>query len=395
MSWEATGTPQFGSTNRAVEEFQRSLGYRTTRAQYQALLTRSPQKPGWTRARIALVAISAALLAFDLVLAGLSVELIFGSDNFLVVFLGILLGLIAFELRPRVPRYRPPPGEVTRADAPALFALLDRVSVEIGAPVPVLVTMTSDHNAACGRSGLRRRPFLEIGLPLWAALTPQSKLALLGHEFGHLVNNDPRSSLLIQPALTTFGQLAYLLDPRRMFRGAMPRAIGAVVLWPISRVFWLLHLSAHSLAAVDSQCAEYLADRRSVELAGTSAGAELTDVLLLDDAIVTAVRRAARTSANPTDWRAASNLASFGDNEADPNCEPSAQGRRAREQRSIRRESLLTATHPPSGLRARMLRTWPVYPPRMTLSQAEADCVDAELTSHYARVARVLGSQHV
>jgi heat shock protein HtpX len=362
---------------------------------FDELRTTRPTQPGWTRDRLILLSSSAALLLMSIACIVVGIVLVLMFRDFLFVP-GIILVLIGIELRPRLPRYRAELGQLSRDEAPRTFELIGRVAAAIGAPMPDTVVVDEDYNAACGRAGLRRRPFLVVGLPLWGALSGPGRTALLGHELGHLVNGDPSQALLTQPALTTFGRLAEIFDPRGMvsrgsIRGSRTRAarvrassdlarVLVYAFWPIKWLCELLHVRMHVLAARDSQRAEYYADAVALDVAGSAGAGEMIEAVLLAAPVRTAVRRVARTSGDPSDWCAA---------RADAVAQL-RDGRPRYEQLSIRRGAQLFASHPPDGLRARLIRSWPPENARLSITADEWRASDAELAGHYRRVARAL-----
>ncbi|HZQ87803.1 MAG TPA: M48 family metallopeptidase, partial [Acidimicrobiales bacterium] len=91
------------------------------------------------------------------------------------------LSTIGLTLRPRlgrVPRERKP---LTRERAPGLHHVLDRIGDAMGARAD-LVYLSPDFNASWGHIGLRRKRMLTIGAPMWVALEPEQRVAVLAHE---------------------------------------------------------------------------------------------------------------------------------------------------------------------------------------------------------------------
>lgn len=107
-----------------------------------------------------------------------------------------LIGLVVLGLgwlvRPRAARL---PGDVqvlTRADAPELYGLIDRIGEGVGAPRIDTVALGGMANAALATYGWRRRRLVVIGYPLWLVLSPRERVAVLAHELGHSSNGDAR-----------------------------------------------------------------------------------------------------------------------------------------------------------------------------------------------------------
>ena len=272
-----------------------------------------PGPPRRTRSGTLLVVLALALYSLDLAFVVLGVWLLI-AGFFVWKLGGLLLVLIGLELRPRISKRTDDPlGTIAADAAPELFRLVNEVSAEARGPRIDSIIVTDEFNAGCRCVGLRRRPELIIGLPLWASLDPQTRVALLGHEVGHLVNGDPQHGLLIQPVFTTFGTLSHVLQPGRRRRSAyggslldtLSFLLGQLVFRPMSwsarRIqFWL-----YTVAARDHQRAEYYADAISMHLAGSEPARELTRILVRDHFAQRAIQRAALDSADPAQWRSA------------------------------------------------------------------------------------------
>lgn len=200
------------------------------------------------------------------------------------------------------------------------------------------------------------------------------------------MNGDPNRGLLVEPALTTLRLLAEATGVRRTVGDialtdrpvGMVHLLGEMVLWAVRRVFLLIHVGLCALAARDHQRAEYLADAVAADVAGTEAAARTMDRLILLDSIATLILYNAETT-GPARW---STMAS------------SLHLRRERElprlRQLTRRDTGLWSTHPPSGLRARMIEAWPAWPPAVTLDDEESARIDAELAGWYAATHRRL-----
>lgn len=375
----ARPAPDFGW--RWLDRWAFRLAFRWTDRQFGRLAGRTVERPGLTHARIVTVTASVVLLAILLALAALAVWMIVYDFPSPMILPGALLLLVVAVLRPRFGRLGADAEGLNRESAPALFDLVDRVAAAIGAPSPHVVAIDAAYNAYTGSVGVRRRRVLCLGLPLWGALSPGQRVALLGHELGHFVNGDVRRGLFTQPAFTTLAVAASITRPvheRADGIGALAVRFAQVVLWLVSGTLRTLHLLLVSVALRDGQQAEYLADEMSVMVAGTEAAAELADVLVTDEAGIMLVRQSARNGGGAEQWRDA--------------VQRSMEGATARlpllRQLSIRDRASLFASHPPSGLRARMIRARPQRNPVVSLTEAESRRIDAELARHYARIGR-------
>jgi Zn-dependent protease with chaperone function len=371
-----------------VDRWAHRTAYRWQQRQYAALAGRDLAARRLSATRLVLGAISLLLGACGLAILAAGVLLITYDFPRLTIVPGILLVLVGLTLRPRFGRVDPLLEALTRDQAPALFRLIDRVAERLGAPAPHVVGMDRAYNATAGAVGLRRRRVLTLGLPLWAALPPQQRVALLCHEFGHFTNGDVRRGLLTQPAFVTLGTLATLTrpDPDELDRASGVTWLGLLlchlVMSVVSRFFWSLHLAVVWLALRDGQRAEYLADVRTVAIAGSAGTRGLIDTLVTLDAIAVNVARAARAGGDVAAWRAAAGQAR----------QEVAEDLPLRHQLSISDETSLFASHPPAGLRRRMVDAQPWQDPAVVLTEQESDRIDAELARAYARARRDVGA---
>ncbi len=83
-----------------------------------------------------------------------------------------------------------------RAEAPALYALVDSVADLVGAPAAARIRVDAGDNASVRLRPLGRRPELTIGLVLWTRLSWDHRVALLGHE----VSTSPAAPRCFSPS---------------------------------------------------------------------------------------------------------------------------------------------------------------------------------------------------
>src|SRR5437588_401834 len=164
--------------------------------QFEALVQRmerfAVRAPGTYRSWVVALAVFGytLLLALVIVLLLLLALLAFGLRDaaWLSVKLGLVVGALALVvLRSLWVRLEPPTGEpLTRQEAPAFFARLDRLVARLHTPRVHQVLVTEDFNAAVmqlPRLGIFGwyRSYLLIGLPLMQCLSgPQFEAVLAG-----------------------------------------------------------------------------------------------------------------------------------------------------------------------------------------------------------------------
>src|SRR5882672_3105110 len=147
-----------------------------------------------------------AVVGYVLLLAGFLVVVLLAGGFFAMMFIADLSGkivcwllgaVILFAggwavLKALLIRIPPPKGvPVTRAEAPALFTLLDDLRKQLRSVPFHHVLVVPEHNAAVvqvPRLGVLgwSRNYLLLGLPLLEAHSPEEVRAVLAHEFAHL-----------------------------------------------------------------------------------------------------------------------------------------------------------------------------------------------------------------
>jgi Zn-dependent protease with chaperone function len=297
---------------------------------------------------------------------------------------GILI-LLAVVMRPRLGRLPKYATVLSRDEAPTLYALVDRVAEAGGAPAPHVICLEEDDlNAYSSAYGLRRRRILGLGLPLWQVLTPEQRVALLGHEIGHFVNGDIRRGPLVN---SIFSALAALQSALTYSDGAAREAPIwrglVIVLLAIPR--WLVlgaRIGLTALAMRDGQRAEYRADELAADLGGSAAAIDLTDLMLVMETVDMLVKRDARAGKPPAEWAATAAGAVAN----------ARQDLEAARERNQRETVSIFATHPPAALRARLIEARPPRSAAVDLDEATAGRIEEELAKYVARSARTLKS---
>lgn len=360
---------------------------RLTDKQFAALAEGSLSPGTMSAARVTTLAAAVVLLAGVLGIAGLGLWLLFFDFFSFSTVLGVVLLGVAFLLRPRLGRLSALTGRgipVDPDEAPALFALVRRVATAIGAPMPQRVMLAYDLNAFTTAVGLRRTRVLCIGLPLWATLEPQERVALLGHELGHFVNGDIRRGPLTHVAQTTLQRVAHLFTFDGTTGGGIIDYVASIITQVLGR---LVATTARGLQLMlvwtslrESQRAEYFADEAAARAGGTDAAVSLMNHLVMTASIDTVVRREARAGNGMSAWRDATRVARAN----------SAANLPLLRRLTRHTQVSLHASHPPAGLRTTMLERRPRLAATVTLTESDAARIDEELAVHQKQVRREL-----
>lgn len=154
--------------------------------------------------------------------------------------------------------------EITRLEAPALFAALDRMRHQMNGPRFHHVLVVDDVNAAVvqrpafGLVGWPRN-YLLLGLPLLEAMPPEEALAVVAHEYGHLAGSHGHFSAFIYRLRHTW---ATVQDYTDHIQGWLGRLVAPLVRW------YAPYFNAYTF--VLARADEYHADAASAELVGTA-----------------------------------------------------------------------------------------------------------------------------
>ncbi|MFI7541770.1 M48 family metalloprotease [Actinoplanes sp. NPDC049599] len=358
------------------------VAWRLTAGQFVRLADGPLRRRGASAARAVTLTVAVLLLLLVALFAGLGTWLILYDFPRFTILPGVALLGMAVALRPRVGGLAEETHLLDRDEAPELWALVDRVAAHTGAPVPHFVGLDYSLGAYTTVVGLRRRRVLCLGAVLWSALDQQERVALLGHELGHFVNGDLRRGPLVQIALTTLGRMAEMTRPGQSGLNGFVDLLVGIVQGLLSRLILGVHLLVVWIGQRDAQRAEYLADEIGARAAGSAAAVRLLDVLLMQEALETVIRREARAGRSGAAWRTAAAVARASLAAAVP----------ALRQLSQRDETSLFASHPPTGLRARMLERRPQQPAGVVLTEQQAERIDREIAGPVERIRRDLAT---
>ncbi|WBQ06521.1 M48 family metallopeptidase [Kribbella sp. CA-293567] len=378
-----------------VPAWRQQLDHRLAATLYAELERGAIQRPGWDAARIAAYALSAGLLLLPLagLLGGIAM-LVFYRPLWLSALLSVIPLGLALTLRPRANCLPPDTRLVYRQQAPLLFALLDKIAAAVGTKPVSAVALDAAPNLYYTRVGWRFMPVVGIGLPLWAALRPQERVAVLAHELGHGKNGDTRHGWVVGSAMTILDELeeTFSEQPLDEYRqeliyateantgpSVITRLVNATVGGAVRAVKWLLT----RIDLRSGQRAEYLADRRAAEIAGSEETARALEKLVLSETSYRALERAVRFGSDVEPLQAVTRaIGQVPAREID---------RRLRVSRL--RDTRIDATHPPTNLRAKLIRTKPAASALVVLGTDESRAIDRELAGPAEAVLTELRSE--
>jgi Zn-dependent protease with chaperone function len=175
---------------------------------------------------------------------------------------------------------------LTRQSEPLLFAFVDRVCEEVGAPAPKRINVDCQVNASASlgrgvRGMLGKDMVLTIGLPLLASLSLREFGGVLAHEFGHFAQGaGMRLTYFVRSAADWFMRLVYHRDGWDALLSA-GHSLDIRLRWilllaqlglVLSRyVLWALMWGGLLVAAYLLRQMEYDADQYEVGFAGSDA----------------------------------------------------------------------------------------------------------------------------
>ena len=254
--------------------------------QFEQLITRLEKSAQENPTRYLFAVIGIALLGFVILglvlgltllslalLVGLVVLVVVTGGKALIVIakLGKLVVLLALPawtmarssvtlLFSRFPR--PQGRELTRAEAPALFARIDDMRARMQGPRVHRVLLTDELNASIvqhPRFGLFgwEENYLILGLPLLQALSEDETFAVVAHEYGHLSGYHSRLGGFIYRFRMAWGRLQNLSE---QWNDWGSRLIARLFKW------YAPYFNAYTFVLARQN--EYIADKSSVELAG-------------------------------------------------------------------------------------------------------------------------------
>jgi Zn-dependent protease with chaperone function len=364
------------------------LGERYGKAMLEALKTTPAQnlRPRWTTSKAAAFGLAASvhLLSLSLLLFGIYL-IATGFPEILPMLLGVASCGFAWLMRPK-PGKVPAQDVTSQKDFPALHAFVNQVAQELGGRPINHIVVNEAFNASYGVFGWRRVPVVCIGLPLWMALRPQERVALLGHEVAHGVNGDGTRNFIVISALRALDEWIGFLRAPLHHAATIIDLITGCTTWILSIPFAALQSLLAQLLWLDKQRAEYFADYLASTVSGTDAVVSTLQRLgcapHLDDVLLRNVYSTSQSGAHIL-CLFAERIARLPDREW------------LRLERASQREGArLDASHPPTAYRVSFLRTHAVEKPRLIATESMMHTIDGELGRLQEMLGKRLIAQH-
>jgi Zn-dependent protease with chaperone function len=377
--WNVDAGQEPAPTGRIARTYER-LNRREGESLYRQLLGSQALRPRFGVAAALAILLSVAVFAGWALLVAAGVAILVGSSFIVGQLVGVFLLGLAFVARPRIERR--PKGALASDAAPELYRLVDDLAARLEAPRVHALVLRPDWNAATFRYGLRQRHALEIGLPLWAALAPDERIALLGHEVAHGVNGDTLRGVVAWNAVQTLAELGNVIVPDRVMPETGDGFVDLAAV-PVNLLFLGVALLLYAAAGVvisltfrDGRRAEFYADRLAGSLAGTEAAVRMLGTVRLERAYQRALANAQTGLIEGGLWpELAHQLRVTPPGEVD-------RLRRA-EQRA---GSGFFGSHPPLYQRERLLEVAPSVAPGFLINADRMDRIDAELAGARERL---------
>jgi Zn-dependent protease with chaperone function len=272
-----------------------------------------------------------------------------------------------------LPRPMPMPKKTEAPGAfPAFRALVNDIAANLGGVPIAHIVIDEEFNASYAVAGWRRRPVLHLGLPLWIALAPQERVAVIAHEVAHGVNRDSSRGFLIGSALNALGEWIELLRPCHDAT-TLSEAVARYLTWIVALPLIGLHNLLLHLLWQEKQRAEYFADYLAARVAGTSGTVGLLRRFALGEHLQDVLLRHAYS----TEQSGSYILSLFRDRLANLPARERERMRRATEAEGAR----LDNTHPPTASRIAFLQAHTVGAPSLVVTAAKMAAIDAEFSS--------------
>lgn len=248
------------------ERIYDEIGIRASQQLFDEVVRGDGLTPSFTLAKFAALAFATAIHGSGMILAWLGIYFLTKWPNLFSVFIGLVCLFLAYGARPRFNKI--PNDVISRVHYPEFYELADAVANKLSAPKIDGVVITPQYNASFSKVGWQQKRVLYLGLPLFATLNDDEKIALIAHEIAHDINGDVNRGLWIGTAINTLNNWYKILRPpylleRNFFMTLSNIVTQGLSIIPAGGAYLLSHLLWRDL-----QRAEYLADLKAASISG-------------------------------------------------------------------------------------------------------------------------------
>jgi Zn-dependent protease with chaperone function len=275
----------------------------------------APGRPAGPLRTVLAVVVAAPVHLMTLAVAALGILLLWPGTSTFQKILGAGCLVFAYGLRPTLRDGKPDGTVIDLRRSPETAALVREVAGAVHGAAPTRVEVSSALTADLRLMGLRDR-VLSISAPLWLALTGQERLALLGHELGHVARGDMWLRRYLDGALHTLREWQGFTAPYRPGMALTPENqilavsssggnvvvqnaatgiiadIVSLLLWPARVLLGGYRGGLERLTAPSRRQEALHADMAAARVAGTDGAVGLLEVLLALPAVETSANRA-------------------------------------------------------------------------------------------------------
>ena len=271
--WNLQPSPTAASFAREKPLLKRAVDYSDYYV-FNDVSNAKDQFEGVTFPQIASLTLSSLIFVAEFLFLYYSVVLLFGEYSLLIKAFAIVLGV--FTAWTLIPRFdvQPDPRVLTDdQEFPAINRVVAQVAMGLGVEMPSIL-MTEQFTATFGRIGPRRRPVLALGHPLLSILTKEELVSLLAHEVSHSFDGSLARSIMVRQSIAILRRWQQLLTPSWFVsRHESPNLhklllIPTYLFIPLSLPVIILGQLLNLFCMRDCQRAEYVADARSIRVAG-------------------------------------------------------------------------------------------------------------------------------
>ncbi len=194
------------------------------------------------------------------------------SINFPIIFIGVIVGVmvgVQYFLSDRLIMWTSGAKEVSRAEEPKLYAMVERVAAKAGMPMPKVAVMDSRVPNAFATGRNPKNALVAVTVGICERLSERELEAVLAHEMAHVRNRDMRVLAIANFLVTLTSFLMTMLFWNMLFGGFGGRRDnqGGVIMI-VFLVTLVVQFLGQLLVLALTRYREYGADHSGAEISG-------------------------------------------------------------------------------------------------------------------------------